>query len=217
MLDKNLGKLIAAQVYGNCIPLAPLLGKKGNRKVPKTTAIFNMGSATDCPSKALGLCAAINAGVKCYAEVAEYLYPQPLQYRRRQEQFWKNVTAEQFALQFMAINSCFLRKPFDSLRFSESGDFWSQDCVDKVETIARILKPYGIVTYGYTSRSDLSYKRLKALKLSGSDFKTKGVVNIFKIIQTKEDKPKGYGLCPMDCHICTRCRKSGIKTAVLSH
>lgn len=217
MLEKNLGRLIARQVYGNNPPLKSVINVKGNIKIPSSTAIFNMGAAENCPSKALGLCAACKAGVKCYAMKAEWLYPEPLPYRLRQEEFWKQVTAEEFALQFIAINSCKIHKPLNALRLNESGDFWSQACVDKAEAIARILKQYGIVTYGYTSRSDLSYKRLKALRLSGSGFKTKGIVNVFKIIETKADKPKGYGLCPMDCNICTRCMKAGMKTAVLSH
>ena len=61
----------------------------GNKKLPKTTAIFNMGAATDCPSLELGLCQAfVGEKLVCYAMKAESgLYPDVLPYRRRQESF----------------------------------------------------------------------------------------------------------------------------------
>jgi hypothetical protein len=64
-------------------PLYWLLGDEGNRKIPKSTAIFNMSSALNCPSKKLGLCKAASQGAKCYARKAEILYPQVLPYRER--------------------------------------------------------------------------------------------------------------------------------------
>jgi hypothetical protein len=217
---KPIARLMVYELYGtDCIPLRPILGKEGNKKIPNTTAIFNMASAHKCPAKKLGLCKAAKAGVKCYAlksEVGSRPYTQP--YRERQMDFWLKTSAQEFALQFLLINA--LRKKthtFNALRFNEAGDFHSQECVDKAEKIARILKPYGIVCYCYTSRDDLDYHRVEALRISGSGFKKDGVVNVFQIIESKEDKPKGYGLCPMDCRSCTRCLKAGMKTAALKH
>ena len=42
----------------------------GNLKLPKTTMIFNMGEAINCPSR--HICVACNTpGLMCYAEKAE--------------------------------------------------------------------------------------------------------------------------------------------------
>ena len=215
---KHFTGLLAYNVWNHHIPLRNVLVKQGNMKIPSSTAIFNMGSATECPSRKLGLCSADRAGVKCYALKAEQnkLWPHILPFRMRQEKFWKEITAESYAVQFLTINALKV-KPFNALRLNESGDFWSQDCVKKAEKIARILKMYGVITYCYTSRSDLDYSKVEALKISGSGFKTKGVVNIFKIIDRIEDKPKGYGVCPMDCKVCNRCMKGGLKTVVIAH
>jgi len=213
---KHFTSLLAYHVWGNDIPLRNLI-VDGNKKIPNTTAIFNMSSAHNCPAKKLGLCKAQAAGVKCYAiksEVGSRPCVEP--YRNRQEKFWKEITAESFAVQFLTINS--LKPiPFNALRLNEAGDFHNQACLDKAEKIARILKKYGIIVYCYTSRDDLDFHRVEALKVSGSGFKKDGVVNIFKIVDKVKDKPKGYKMCPMDCKICTRCLRAGLKTAVLKH
>ena len=197
--------------------LNSLIGQDGNKKVPVTTCIFNLCAAHDCPSRKLGLCAAAKAGVKCYAVKAEYKYhPLVLPYRRRQEAYWKKTTAEQFASQFLLINS--LKKhPFTALRISEAGDFHSQEDVDKAEKIAMLLNRYGIKTYCYTSRSDLDFSKIRHLIVSGSGFRKPGITNEFKIVFHKKERPRGYGICPMNCRGCTRCMVRGKKTVVMAH
>jgi len=218
---ENLKPFMKLLVYGawkNKVTLRNVLSADGNIKVPSSTAIFNMSSAHDCPSRGLGKCKAISNGKNiCYAIRAEKNYrPDVLPFRKRQEKFWKTVSAEEFAVEFLAI-SVTKGKPFTALRFNESGDFHTQECVTKAERIARILKPYGIVCYCYTSRDDLDYSHIEALRISGSGFKKTGIVNIFKMIDKKEDRPKGYAICPGDCHICNRCQKAGMKTAIVRH
>ncbi|MEN6378380.1 MAG: hypothetical protein ABFD15_02210 [Methanofastidiosum sp.] len=188
------------------LPLYRLLNDKGNRKLPSTTAIFNMATATNCPSKKLNLCKASLQGAHCYALKAEYLYPQVLPYRKKQAIFWKKVNAEDFAHQFLMINA-FKKNPFNALRVNESGDFNSQECVDKMEKIARILKRYGIVTYAYTSRSDLDFSRVRDFVIHGSGFSKVGIRGIFKIIPNKKAKVKGYSMCRMSCKVCQLCQK----------
>lgn len=207
-----------AQLYTEChdIPLVKLLGDRGNMKIPATTAIFNMTSASDCPSKKLGLCKAAKQGANCYARKAEYFRPFVLSYRKRQEKFWKNISAEDFAFQFLTINAG-KRVPFQSLRWNEAGDFVNQDSVNRAEKIARILKRNGIKTYCYTSRSDLNFSGVRDMIVSGSNFKKEGIKNIFKIILTKKDRPRGYGMCKMSCKVCNRCQLSGLRTCVVKH
>jgi len=215
---KPFMRLLLHGAWKNEVRLRDVLGDDGNLKIPRTTAIFNMASAHDCPSRKLGLCKAVVDGKHiCYAIRSETTYhPYVEPYRNKQKDYWLSVNAHEFCIEFLAI--CVTKaKPFTALRFNEAGDFHTQECVDKAEKIARILKPYGIICYCYTSRDDLDFHRLEALKVSGSGFKKPGIVNVFKVIACKEDKPKGYGICPMDCHSCDRCLKSGLKTAIVKH
>jgi hypothetical protein len=191
---------------------------EGNTKIPTTTAIFNMGSAKECPSLKLGLCAAyVNGKHVCYAKKSECEYrPTVLPYRQKQAKFWKSVTADEFIAQFLLINALKV-KPFTALRFNEAGDFYGQACVDKAEKIATVLKRYGVTCYCYTSRSDLDFSKAKNLVVSGSGFMKDGIKNEFKIVKVKADKPKGYGVCIGDCRKCKRCQVRGLKTVVILH
>lgn len=196
--------------------LKDVINQKGNVKLPKTTAIFNMTSATSCPSLKLGLCKAKKQGAKCYALKAEEIYPNVLPYRNRQNKYWIKVDAETFINEFLEINNN-KRKPFTKLRFNESGDFISQKCLNKAEKIAKVLKGHGIKVYCYTSRSDLDFRRVKDLIISGSNFQRKGISNIFKIIKKDEKIPIGFSLCGMSCKKCDRCSEIGKKTVVVKH
>jgi hypothetical protein len=190
----------------------------GNTKLPRTTAIFNMSSAKDCPSLKRGVCKAFIDGKHiCYAKKAETpMRPQVLPYRRKQEKFWLSITADEFIAQFLLINAL-KNKPFTALRLNESGDFHSQACIEKAERIANVLSRYGIITYGYTSGDDLDFSMVKSLILSGSGFTAAGISGEFLIVKDIKDKPKGYGVCAMDCKACTRCQKRGMKTVVPKH
>jgi hypothetical protein len=194
--------------------------QSGNHKLPKSTAIFNMASATDCPSLKLGLCSAVDENGKlfCYAKKSEAGYrPDVLPYRQRQEKFWKAISAEDFAAQFIAINSR-KRKPFTALRLNEAGDFHSQECIVKAEKIAKLLKETGVAVYAYTARRDLDYTVIDALVVNGSGWTKDNVTNDFTIVD-KDGKnlPAGYALCPADCSICKRCLIKGSKTGVRKH
>lgn len=219
MTLKSFAKLMTAGQGKYFCKLSKLVST-GNTKLPKTTAIFNMASAHECPSHRLGLCRAYNKKGNhiCYALKAETaMRPEVQPYRDRQMRFWLSCTAEEFAYQFLLINAL-KELPWDSLRFNESGDFHMQACVDKAERIATILKRCGIKTYCYTSRSDLDFSKVRNLIISGSGFEKEGITNVFKIVEdVKKDRPKGYGVCAMDCSKCNRCQIRGMKTVVPEH
>lgn len=191
---------------------------EGNIKIPSTTAIFNMTSAKNCPSLKLGLCKAFHNGKHiCYAKKPERSYRKAvLPFRLRQEKYWEKVTANEFVVDFIFINSLKVN-PFSAIRFNESGDFVSQKCVYKAEKIASMLHRFGIKCYCYTSRSDLGFSKCRYLYVSGSGFTKKGISNIFQIINSKKDLPKGYGLCKGDCSVCKRCQMRNLKTGVVRH
>jgi len=177
-----------------------------------------MGSAHDCPSLKLGFCQAFVDGKHvCYARKSETEMRKEVEpFRNKQKAYWLATSAEKFVVDFLVVNQSKVLS-FNALRLNESGDFWGQECVDKAESIARMLKRYGVIVYCYTSRKDLDFSNCKRLIVSGSGFKTEGMKNIFKMITDIKDKPKGYGVCPMDCKTCNRCQKSGLKTVIMRH
>jgi hypothetical protein len=213
-------KLLKNQVKN---PLKNLIAS-GNIKIPKDTAIFNMSSATDCASLKLGLCKACvwseelqKLKTVCYALKSERDYrPSVLPYRRRQEKFWLDVTPEQFVIQFLIINST-KRIKFNKVRLNEAGDFHTQQCIEKAEKIAKLLKPFDIGVYCYTSRDDLDFTKVKHLVVNASGFEAPGIVNEFLMVAPGETPPKGYAKCPQDCTICERCSLRGKKTYVDKH
>jgi len=177
-----------------------------------------MGSAHDCPSKKLGLCQAVdmNGRSVCYAMKAERsFHPETLPFRRRQEKYWKKISAEQFVVDFLSMNALKV-DPFTALRFNESGDFWSQECVDKAESIARMLKYYGVKVYCYTARKDLDFSKCRNIIIHGSNFMSDGLRGIFKMVYSLKDRPAGFGVCGMSCKVCQRCL-IGRKTVVVKH
>lgn len=184
----------------------------GNRKLPRSTGIYNMCAAHDCPSLARGMCQVVNSGHKCYAMRDEAFYPGPLGYRRRQEKAWDACSAGEFAGAFLDL-AARRRRVTASLRLNEAGDFRSQADVDKAAEVARILRLADIVVYTYTARHDLDYSRAAPLVINGSGFMVHGE---FRFIHARVEKPAGYGICPGDCRKCSRCLR-GMRTCVLPH
>lgn len=180
----------------------------GNRKIPTTTLIFNMGSATTCPSDKLGLCplGGMNGDGSCYALKAECgIYPDTLPYRHRQEDMWLNSSAEDIA---QAINSIIKRRPYiDAIRVNESGDFHSMDCVKKLSKVASLVK---VPVYSYTHRLDLftesTTKKLhKNLTMNFSEeMSFNHDHNEFRVEDTIDSAVDSIP-CPMDCKMCSMC------------
>lgn len=174
----------------------------GNKKLGRDTAIINFTSATDCPSKKLGLCQHCKI---CYAMKAERQYPAVLPYRRRQALQWDRESVSYIAGCITARNKV------KYLRFSEAGDFKNQADVEKLGELAKLMPD--VVVYGYTARRDLSFKALpKNVVINGSGF---FVHNQFKVV----DKPSGKAkVCPGNCRNCSICKvKHYTTTEVIKH
>ena len=215
----------------------------GNLKLPDNTLIFNMGSATDCPSFALGMCKVVcpkTGENACYAKDPEVQYPDVKPYRDRQQAYWLNHTGYQIAVTLVDVLTTRKRKDKKTgkltemfnhvkyFRFNEAGDFWSQDCVDKLDIIAKVLKQLGITTYGYTARTDLDFTDVAFLvKGSGHDNSNNGVCIAHPMT---EDEAKAlrfktitidgidFKVCPEDCSICGMCKKdNGLNIAIPMH
>ena len=197
------------------VQAARKLLSRGNRKLPRTTAILNLTSATDCPSRKLGLCKVADEACKrrasgeaahdCYALKSEVAYPAVLPYRRRQDALTREATAGELAAAVLSLASG-SRYPVNYLRVSEAGDFRSQDDVDKMERTAILLKRHGIGTYCYTARADLDYSSCEALTVNGSGFRPNGGGgNMFAAVA--EPTATAGPICCGDCTTCHICAK----------
>lgn len=177
--------------------------KRGNSKLGKNTLIINITSSTDCYSKRLGLCAIPN---RCYAMNPEYRFPQSLPYRRSQEVIWDNTPAEDIAYQLIEMQKHAYHK-MQYLRFSESGDFKCQTDIYKMDNIARMIKPYGLITYGYTARCDLDYSNVENMVVNATGFM---VANKIQLVNEYDNSMQLK--CRNNCRICNLCKTAGNKT-----
>lgn len=188
-----------------------LLSKRGNLKVGEDTLIFNMGPAYKCPSDELGMCKVSN---KCYAKKAEDQYwLTASHYRNQQAIYWKNITAQEFVNEFIDIYNK-AQDPIKYIRFNESGDFYTQACVDKLLNIAKLLHDNNIdvVIYTYTARTDLNFDdclKQHNLVINGSGFM---LDNNFDIYYDDKQLNKGDVHCVGDCSICKLCKIKKQKT-----
>lgn len=192
----------------------------GNSKLPYTTAVFNMTSATDCPSDKRGLCQVNTAERKrCYALRTEKMFPKTcLVYKRKQADYWDFIVSLSAVFTFVVdLESATTKNKITALRFNESGDFRTQKDIEIAESIADILWHNGRVkTYCYTARRDLNFSKVKYLIIMGSGFTKPGIKGEFRAIKNIADKSKGFGLCCGDCTKCHRCI-DGKNTVVLLH
>ena len=127
---------------------------RGNQKLGRDTIIWNMGPAMFCPSRELGMCqlawrlppykrrkdgiicSAVN---KCYALSCELRWPKVLDYRCRQKILWLNNDADAWAEALQShITDHSHRLPIKYARFNEAGDFWTQECVNKLKCIIEL-------------------------------------------------------------------------------
>lgn len=191
--------------------------KFGNHKLGDDTAIFNMCSAEDCPSKKLNLCKVIEKGITCYANKAERTYPAVLPARRCQQSYWNNTSARQIT-QDIAERIKSRRKETRYFRFNESGDFNNQADITKLSEISKGLRTIGITTYGYTARSDLNYQDCQFyFKSSGwtSEFGTGTAI----VVRNESEIPESTATetwikCPGKEQSCAKCNICKIDTKI---
>jgi len=190
----------------------------GNSKLGNDTIIINLGSAKNCPSRKLGLC---KLGNKCYARKAEIQYkPNCEKYRDRQAEYWLNNTAETIGNEIIKVITKKNRfKPvIQFMRFNESGDFYSQDDVDKMEIVARMIRKItGVIVYGYTARKDLKFKHVTSFLVKGSS-NTAGnngstIARDKKVVEAGQinryeyvENSLVYMVCPGSCKQCSICK-----------
>lgn len=187
----------------------------GNAKLPDSTAIFNLGSATNCPSAKLGLCKVRSI---CYAWKEEKRWKNCYNHREESAIYWSNHTSSEF-VDDLLLTIVKEQRTITALRFNEAGDL--RDMIDlmKVHEIAKKLKKYNIKVYIYTAREDL-YNMYKMkndnLCINGSGFMADNnftTVDINNIIYNKTTK-----LCNGNCRLCSLClEKNKYVIQVIQH
>ena len=197
--------------------MLPVTVSKGNKKLPSSTWILNSGSATDCPSKKLGLCQCAN---KCYALKAERQYKTPVAFRRRQAELYSSgMKPQEVATELLAQHKRARTKKMKTFRFNESGDFADQGQVDWFQDICKVLATNGIRCYGYTARTDLDLSGLlnwASVNVSNDNngWVEKGANRFKAVPEYTGNNPA----CAGDCSICNRCfRTKGATIEVKIH
>lgn len=183
----------------------------GNKKIGTDTLIFNMGPASTCPAGLAGNCPLFTSG-KCYAMKAERLYPQSLPFRQNQSLYWRATPAQVIIADIRRALS--RHSGIRWIRVNESGDFYSQNCVEKLSAIADGIRDLVQGVYTYTHQP-LNYAHLSsALTINGSGFM---VHNNFKTID-RHATPAGRVICPGDCRTCNICkRRRGVTIEINEH
>lgn len=143
----------------------------GNAKLSADILIINLTTALNCPADEKKLCALSNV---CFAKKAERQYPDTLKNNIRNEIMMPLLSTEELIGYIEDyIRNCKYKTNY--IRFNESGDFPSQEFVDKCEKISEFFyKEYGIQCSCYTCRTDLDFTKCKYMIVNGSSIKVKG-------------------------------------------
>ena len=211
--------------------------KSENAKLGTGTLIFSMSSVVNCAAGKAGECDLYKKG--CYARKAEIQYKNNVpQYRDECEARWKvtdSFTAAEAFIQKIKSS----RTPIKAIRFNESGDFHSSECIDKVIQIAQMVGQEfpKIRIYTYTHRKSLfnylkSVEIPKNLTINISDRDLEGfnkfeVVKDIRVARGKgmkgsagykavahliKEKYNSNLVCLGDCSKCTLCKITHGKT-----
>lgn len=193
---------------------------KGNKKLTKSIYSLNMGSATDCPSKKLGLCQACSGKKNfCFSLRDEKLYKNVLPARRIDAKNWNALSATEIGSQLIAASARAKVHKMKTFRFSVAGDFFTQKDVNKMTELCAMLKNNNVDCYGYTARTDLNLSELlKVASVQVSNNKSHWIkkgANRFKMVN---EISEGAVSCKGDCRKCSLCVKGkGLVIEVKKH
>ena len=175
----------------------------GNKKLPKTTAIYNISCWFLCPGRLQGYC---ELSKVCYAKCREVMGSVNSS-RLNNYLFWKTNDAETIA-EFI-IYSIKIEQLKDNqanlLRFNEVGEIEDQQELEKMVKISNIVyMKTGVKSYTYTHNRNLNFNIDRPnLTICGSGFM---VDNCFTVV-----KPEDYQEyvdthntieCPQNCEYC---------------
>ena len=171
----------------------------GNKKLPKSTAIFNLGTWFLCPGRLEGYC---ELSTMCYTKCREVM-GNVIQSRLNNHYFWKSNSAESIAMFISySIKAEQLKgNPVNLLRFNEVGEIEDQEELEKLVKISNIVYlKTGIQSYTYTHNRALNFNIERPnLTICGSGFM---VDNKFTVV-----KPENYKEY-IDTHNAIECQQN---------
>ena len=186
----------------------------GNKKLPKSTAIFNLGTWFLCPGRLEGYCELHDV---CYAKCREVM-GNVIQSRLNNYYFWKGNSAETIAMfiSYSIMAEKMKGNEVNLLRFNEVGEIEDQQELEKMVKVSNIVYlKTGVQSHTYTHNRALNFNIERPnLTINGSGFM---VDNMFTVV-----KPENYGEyidthncieCPQKCEVCGSicARKLGVE------
>ena len=171
----------------------------GNKKLPKTTAIYNIGTWFLCPGRLEGFC---ELSTQCYAKSREVM-GSVISSRLNNYLFWKTNDAETIASFIVySIKAEQLKgNPVNLLRFNEVGEIEDQQELEKMVKVSNIVYlKTGVQSYTYTHNRALNFNIERPnLIINGSGFM---VDNCFTVV-----KPENYKEY-IDTHNAIECQQN---------
>ena len=186
----------------------------GNKKLPKTIAIYNTGCWFLCPGRLEGYC---ELAESCYAKCREVM-GNVIPSRLNNYYFWKANSAETIAMFIIySIKTEQMKgNKINLLRFNEVGEIEDQQELEKMVKISNIVYlKTGVQSYIYTHNRNLNFNIPRPnLIINGSGFMVDNQFTVVKPEDYKEYVNKNNCVeCPQNCEYCnTICsRKLGIE------
>ena len=175
----------------------------GNKKLPKSTAIFNLGTWFLCPGRLEGYCELHDI---CYAKCREVM-GNVIQSRLNNYYFWKTNNAKRIAnfIVYSIKTEIIKGNQVNLLRFNEVGELEDEEDLNKMIKVSNIVyERTGIKSYTYTHNRELDFNIDRPhLTINGSGFMVDNMFTVVKPEQYKEylDTHKCIE-CPQKCEIC---------------
>ena len=175
----------------------------GKKKLPKSTAIFNLGTWFLCPGRLEGYC---ELSTMCYAKCREVM-GNVIQSRLNNYYFWKSNSAETIAMFICySIKAEQLKgNPVNLLRFNEVGEIEDQQELEKMVKVSNIVYlKTGVQSYTYTHNRALNFNIERPnLTINGSGFMVDNCFTVVKLENYKQYVKDHEGIeCPQNCEYC---------------
>ena len=157
----------------------------GNKKLPKTTGIYNIGTWFLCPGRLEGYC---ELHQECYAKCREVM-GSVIQSRLNNYYYWKNNKAETIA-EFICYSiklEILKGNKVNLLRFNEVGELEDQEDLNKMVKVSNIVyNNTGVKSYTYTHNRNLNFDIDRPnLTICGSGFM---IDNRFTVVKPEDYK-----------------------------
>ena len=175
----------------------------GNKKLPKTTAIYNIGCWFLCPGRLQGYC---ELSEVCYSKCREVM-GSVIKSRLNNYYFWKNNNAETIAkfISYSIKTEQLKGNKVNLLRFNEVGEIEDQEELEKMIDVSNIVYVLtGVKSYTYTHNRNLNYNVDRPnLTICGSGFMVDNKFTVIKPENYKEYLNNHEGIeCPQNCGYC---------------